>query len=120
MMFIIGMIVFGLLVVDLQSHGPLTQADTTIANDIHTTALQSPPLIRDLMIAGFYLGEHVIVAIGGVLALYYLIKRYWTELCMVVIAWAGEGGIWLFLAQQFNRPRPAFDGPIWNVLPPPS
>ena len=61
------------------------------------------------MIFGFYLGEHVIVAIGAVLVVYFLYKRFWPELAMVLIAWGGEGAIWIVLSQYFDRSRPVFD-----------
>jgi undecaprenyl-diphosphatase len=35
---------------------------------------------------------------------------------MVVIVWAGEGAIWLFLSQYYNRPRPVFDVPVWHQM----
>ena len=37
-------------------------------------------------------------------------------LAMVVIAWAGEGAIWVFLSQYFNRARPVFEVPVWHQM----
>ena len=68
------------------------------------------------MIFGFYLGEHVIVAIGALLAVYFLFRRFWPEFWMVGIAWTGEGGIWLFLSQYYGRPRPIFDVAVWHQM----
>ena len=68
------------------------------------------------MIFGFYLGEHAIVAIGAVLVVYFLYKRFWPELAMVLIAWGGEGAIWVVLSQYFNRPRPTFDISVWRQM----
>jgi undecaprenyl-diphosphatase len=116
---LLGVSLFGVFAVNLQTHGPLIQADTQIVNDLHGVALQSSPFIRAVMIFGFYLGEHAIVAIGAVLALYFLYKRFWPELCMVLIAWAGEGAIWSVLSQYFNRVRPMFDISVWRQMPPP-
>jgi undecaprenyl-diphosphatase len=70
----------------------------------------------DVMIFGFYLGEHIIVVIGVLLAIYFVYKRYWPELVMVVIAWAGEGAIWLYSSNYFNRPRPAFPQEVWHTM----
>jgi membrane-associated phospholipid phosphatase len=116
MMVLLGVSLFGVLAVNLQTHGPLIQADTQIVNDVHEAALQSSPFTRAVMIFGFYLGEHAIVAIGGVLALYFLYKRFWPELSMVLIAWLGEGAIWLVLSQYFNRARPMFDISVWRQM----
>jgi undecaprenyl-diphosphatase len=120
LMVLLGTITFGVIVFNLQTNGPLVQLDLRLANDMHAMALHSPPLIRSVMIFGFYLGEHIIVAIGAFLALYFLYKRFWPELCMVVIAWAGEGGMWLVLSTYFNRPRPMFDVPVWHQMTAPS
>lgn len=116
MMVLLGGSAFGVIAASLQTNGPLTQMDIPVGNAIHAAALQSSPVIRDVMIFGFYLGEHFIVAIGALLALYFLYKRFWPELCMVVIAWAGEGSIWLVLSQYYSRPRPIFDVPVWHQM----
>jgi membrane-associated phospholipid phosphatase len=117
LMILLGGGLFGALAIAFQTHSPLLlQTDTQIVNDLHTVALHSVPIILGLMILGFYLGEHVIVAIGAVLVVYFLYKRYWPELTMVLIAWGGEGGIWLLLSNYFNRPRPVFAVPAWHQM----
>jgi undecaprenyl-diphosphatase len=35
---------------------------------------------------------------------------------MVVIAWAGEGAIWMFLSGVFERSRPVFETPVWHQM----
>ncbi|MEO8393046.1 MAG: phosphatase PAP2 family protein [Chloroflexota bacterium] len=107
---------FLVLSISLQTHAPIMQTDQQISNSIHALALQSSPLMVDIMIFGFYLGEHVIIGIGFVLVVYFLYKRFWPELAMIVIAWGGEGGIWLLLAQHFNRTRPHFDKSVWHLI----
>lgn len=116
LMVLVGGIAFGVIAISLQTKGPLIQVDVPVGNNIHEAALQSSPFIRGVMIFGFYLGEHVIAAIGALLALYFLYKRFWPELCMVVIAWAGEGSIWLVLSQYYGRPRPLFDVSVWHQM----
>jgi membrane-associated phospholipid phosphatase len=116
MLVLLGGLVFALMVINLQTHGPLLQVDTQVANDLHAFALQSSPLMRQIMIFGFYLGEHLIMAIGLILVLYFLYRRFWAGLAMVVIAWAAEGGIWVVLSAYFNRPRPVFDVPVWHQM----
>ncbi len=119
-MVLLGMGVFGLMVVNLQTNGPLIPLDISVANTLHGVALRSGPLIVDMMIFGFYLGEHIIVVIGVLLAIYFVYKRYWPELAMVVIAWAGEGAIWLNTSNYFNRPRPTFSQAVWHTMTVPS
>ncbi|MEP7284250.1 MAG: phosphatase PAP2 family protein [Chloroflexota bacterium] len=118
-MFLLGIGLFSVLAINLQAHGPLIQTDIQISNDVHTFALQSSPFTRTVIGFGFYFGEHFILVIGALLALYFLYKRFWPELSMVVIAWLGEGGIWLRLAEYFNRTRPIFDIAIAPQVPGP-
>ncbi len=108
---------FSILAIALQTHSPfLLQTDTQIANDLHTVALHSIPAILGLAIIGYYLGQEIIVAIGVVLVVYFLYKRYWRELSMVLIAWGGEAGVWLLLSNYFNRQRPVFATPAWHQM----
>jgi len=104
----------------LPTHDSIMQMDTQITDTLHTDALQSSPLLVDVMIFGFYAGEHVIVAIGAVLVVYFLYKRFWPELIMVAIAWGGEGILWFLLADYFNRPRPQFKTEVWHLMTAPS
>jgi membrane-associated phospholipid phosphatase len=116
MLVLLGGLVFGAMALNFQTHGPLLQVDTQVANDLHAIALQSSPVMRQIMIFGFYLGEQGIMAIGLILALYFLYKRFWAGLAMVVIAWAAEGGIWLALSQYYDRARPVFDVAVWHQM----
>ncbi len=72
------------------------------------------------MVSGYYLGQHVIVAIGIVLAAYFVYRRFWPELAMVLIAWAGEGSLWLLLSSHFNRARPVFPEAVYHTMTAPS
>ena len=114
---LIGGGLFTAMAIAVQAHNQfLMQIDTQISNDLHTTALHSLPIILGLTILGYYLGQEIIVAIGVVLVIYFLYKRYWTELWMVLIAWGGEAGIWLLVSNYFNRPRPVFAVPAWHQM----
>ena len=115
-MVLLGGLLFSAMAINLQTHGPLLPVDVQVANDLHTIALQSSPAMREVMIFGFAMGEYVIMAIGLILVLYFLYKRFWSGLSMVVIAWAGEGAIWLILSQYFNRARPVFDVSVWRQM----
>ncbi len=115
-MVLLGGIAFGAIAIQLPGSGPLIQQDIATNNAIHQVALQSSPFIRDVMISGFYIGEQVIVAIGGILGVYFLFTRQWPELGMLVIAWAGEGAIWEILSRAFDRARPVFATPVWHQM----
>ncbi len=116
MMVVLGGLLFGAMAINLQTHGPLLAVDTRVANDLHAIALQSSPAMRDVMIFGFYMGEQVIVVIGVIMTLYFLYKRFWPGLAMVVIAWPAEGAIWLVLSQYYHRARPVFDVAVWHRM----
>jgi undecaprenyl-diphosphatase len=84
-----------------------------MVNDFHVLALKSSPFIVTSMISGYYLGQELLVGIGALMALYFLLKRYWPELIMVLVGWGGETGILLLLSTYFNRPRPEFAVSAW-------
>jgi undecaprenyl-diphosphatase len=116
LMFVLGSILFVALAISLQTQTGMTQTDTQITNSLHVIALQSSPLTVQVMIFGYYTGEEVIVGIAVVLVVYFLHKRYWTELFMVVITWGGESGMWLVTSNYFARARPVFDTPVWHQM----
>lgn len=112
----LGLATFGMIVIQLQTNGPLIQFDYVVNDALHNIALNSSLFIRDIMIFGYYMGQHVIIGIGVVLLVYFVYKHYWPEAAMVVIAWAGEGAMWMFLSGMFERSRPVFDTPIWHQM----
>jgi undecaprenyl-diphosphatase len=116
-MFLLGGLVFGALAYNLDTHGPLLQWDAPVDNSLHAEAISSPVYIKDLMIAGFYVGKQVVSAIGILLGLYFLYKRFWRELAMVALGFGGAGLIWWLLSNYFNRPRPVFNPPLWMIIP---
>ena len=119
MMVLFGGVIFGVVAINLLTNSSLILTDIQIASGIHEQALQSSPFLRGVMISGFYVGEHAIFAIGALAFLYYLFKRYWTELSMVVIAWGGELVILFLLSAYFHRPRPLYSVSVWRDMPSP-
>jgi membrane-associated phospholipid phosphatase len=120
MMVVFGCLIFGILAYQVHINGALTQWELSLGNRMHASALDSPLWIQDSMIAGFYIGLHGYVAIGVLLGIYFLYKRFWKEFLMVAVVYIGEGAIWIFLANVFNRSRPVFDTPIGSDLNYPS
>jgi undecaprenyl-diphosphatase len=119
MMFIIGSLIFTILAINLVNHGPLIQWDLPIAQFFHAIALNSSPLVIDIMIAGYYIGLHGIIVVGVLLGLYFIYKRLWRELVMVAVSLGLSGLFFLFFSHIFKRPRPflLFDKPIWPGSP---
>jgi len=114
---LLGVIIFGVMAWSLQTQQPLIQTDLQITNDLHQTALHSSPFLIALMFGGYYLGEHVIFALGVVFGLYFISKRRWPELSMVVVGWGSELGLLFLSSPYFHRPRPRFDVMLWSQTP---
>ncbi len=114
---VLGALLFGVLAIGVRTRNPqLLQFDVHIVDDFHVLGLNSLPLIRGLMIFGYYLGQEIIVGIGAVLVLYFVYKHFWKELWMVLIAWGGEAAIWLLVSNYFSRPRPVFAVEVWHQM----
>lgn len=114
-MFIVGSLIFGILAYNLVHHGPLLAWDIPLANSLHATALGSPRWVDDIMIAGFYVGDQLVILIGVVLGIYFLCKRYWRELVMLCNGFGVSAIIFRVLSLAFNRTRPVFETPIWHM-----
>ena len=104
-MIIIGIMIFGILAYFLQK-GSLDQWDFDMANRMHTTALASPAWVKNVMLAGYYIGQQGYIATGIILGLYFLFKRFWKEFFMVIVLYIGQGILFLNLTSLFARARP--------------
>jgi membrane-associated phospholipid phosphatase len=105
-LFVIGLIVFGFLAFQLQTNGPMLQLDQQVAEAMQATASKAPGLWVETMTYGFFMGKENLQVLGAILVVYFLYKRYWPELGMVLIGWMGGSVIWTLLIYYFNRPRP--------------
>ncbi len=105
-MILVGGLIFGAFAYDVQTHGPMSQRDPSISNMLHNKAVKAPARIIELLIFGFFVGKELIQVITVILALYFLHKRFWPELAMLLIGLGGGALIWYFLIGIFNRPRP--------------
>ena len=114
-MLVIGSLMFGVLAYNLVHHGPLLAWDVPLANRLHATALASPRWVVDIMIAGFYVGDQLLILIGAVLGIYFLCKRYWRELVMLCNCFGVSAIFFRVLSLAFHRARPVFETPIWHM-----
>ena len=105
-MILVGGLIFGSVTYDVQTHGPRFQKDVSLARDLHYEAVNEPPRIIQLLTFGFFVGRELIQIIAVILALYFLHKRFWPELAMLIIGLGGGALIWYVLMGIFNRPRP--------------
>ena len=106
-MVLVGSLMFGALAYNVWIKGPLLQWDVPVATELHNEAIKEPPRIIELLIFGFFVGKELVQVIAIILALYFLHKRFWRELAMLLVGLGGGAMIWYFLIGIFNRPRPA-------------
>ena len=114
LMFVFGGLVFGALTYNLIANGPLLAWDRTLAITLPAIGLKSPAFVKDLMIAGFYIGKDVITVLDILLTLYFIFRKYWQELAMVTIGWAGSALLFSFLSTFLARARPPTQ--IWIIV----
>ncbi len=114
-MFIIGILVFTLLAINLVANGPLIKMDTSITNTLHNTALSISKGLLNFIKLGWYFGNEGVMILGGLMGVYFIIRRYWKEFWLTLV---GFGGSLLFLALSylFGRHRPVFEVPVAPTL----
>jgi len=105
-MFIGGGLIFGVLAYNVMTHGPLLRWDIPLAQTLHVQATHTPARLIEILIFGFFVGKELVQVIAAILVLYFLHKRFWRELMMVIIGLGGGGLIWYFLTNYFDRHRP--------------
>jgi membrane-associated phospholipid phosphatase len=113
-MVIFGVLAFAGLTYNLFAHGPLLAWDTALANTLPAIGLRSPWFVRYIMAVGFYLGRDVVLVLTILLGFYFLYKRYWQELALVTLGWAGSAIFFFSLSTFIARPRPPTQ--IWITV----
>ena len=115
-MFIVGVLVFTLLAINLKANGPLLKVDTSVTNALHNTALNVSKGMLNFIKLGWTFGNEGVMVLGGLMGLYFIIRRYWKELWMVAVGNIGGPLMFLALSHIFNRHRPAFAVPVAATL----
>jgi membrane-associated phospholipid phosphatase len=105
-MFLVGASLFGAIAYNVWTKGPLLQWDMPLARQFHTQAVTQPARIIELLIFGFFVGKELLQVIVIILSLYFLHKRFWPELAMLLIGAGGGAIIWYSLTGIFDRVRP--------------
>jgi membrane-associated phospholipid phosphatase len=115
-MFIVGVLVFTLLAINLKANGPLLKVDTSVTNSLHNTALNVSKGMLNFIKLGWTFGNEGVMVLGGLMGLYFIIRRYWKELWMVAVGNIGGPLMFLALSHIFNRHRPSFAVPVSTTL----
>ena len=118
LMFLVGSLMFGALAYNVWTKGPLLQWDVPVTTELHNEAVKEPPRIIELILFGFYVGKELVQVFTIILGLYFLHKRFWRELAMLLVGLGGGALIWYYLIGIFNRHRP--DAQIGIVVTDPS
>ena len=106
-MFLVGASFFGAIAYNVWTKGPLLQWDLPLARQMHADAVKQPERIIEILIFGFFVGKELLQVIVIVLSLYFLHKRFWPELAMLLIGAGGGAILWYALTGVFDRLRPA-------------
>ena len=105
-MILIGGLSFAALGYNLLVHGPLLQVDVSVYKDLLAKAQAAPPGVNEIMLFGFFIGKEVVQVIVAILSVYFIYRRFWRELAMLLISSAAGSVLWNFIIAYFARPRP--------------
>jgi membrane-associated phospholipid phosphatase len=106
-MFLIGASLFGAIAYNVSTKGPLLQWDVPLNRQFHAQAVNMPERIIEILAFGFFVGKELLQVIVVILSLYFLHKRFWPELGMLLVGAGGGAIIWSLLIGMFDRVRPA-------------
>ena len=113
-MFLVGGLAFGALTYNLLAQGPLLQWDRTLATILPVIGLQNPATLKPIMNAGYYIGDWGIIGLAILFSIFFLVKRSWQELAMVVLGTVGTTILFESLSNLIGRARPPTQ--IWIIL----
>jgi membrane-associated phospholipid phosphatase len=114
LMFIFGGLLFGALYFNLVTHGPLLQWDKALSTILPAIGLQNAVTLKPIMDAGYYLGGWGVIILALVFGVYFIARRYWQELTMLLIGTAGSTAIFYIISNLVGRIRPPTQ--IWIIL----
>lgn len=105
-LFLVGISLFSLFAFQVWTGGPLLQWDVPLSKQFYSQAINLPDRILEYLIFGFFVGKEFLQVIIIILTMYFLYKRFWPELAMLLIGAGGGAVIWYLLIDIFNRSRP--------------
>jgi len=105
-MVLVGTLIFGAIAYNVSTKGPLLQWDVPLTQQLHAEAVDTPNRIIEILVFGFFVGKELLQVMVVILSLYFIHKRFWPELAMLLIGSGGGALLWSFLIGIFNRARP--------------
>ncbi|MFT3894680.1 MAG: hypothetical protein QM730_23875 [Anaerolineales bacterium] len=97
-MFLVGSFIFGIVAYNLGVNESLAQWDMTIAKLFRTIQKDARWNWMENLLFGCFIGKELVVVIAAILTAYFLHKRFWRELTMLLLGVGGGGLIWYFLS----------------------
>ena len=118
-MLVLGTLAFIALAYSVtMANGPILKWDMAATKALHAQLKNIPPSLVEYVLFGFFAGKEMVIAIGAILSIYFIYKRFWRELAMVLIGLGGGALIWYSFNQYFDRPRPSGQLPILPLTDP--
>jgi undecaprenyl-diphosphatase len=77
-----------------------------LSKQFYSQAVDLPDRILEYLIFGFFVGKEIVQLVILILTMYFLYKKFWSELAMLLIGAGGGAVIWYLLIDIFNRSRP--------------
>src|SRR5512144_2088623 len=87
-LFLFGTLIFGVLAYSLQTNKAFVQWDMGVAQALHTAEPNVPWFLMENLLFGFFLGKEMVIAIGAILAIYFVYKQFWRDLLLVLISFS--------------------------------
>src|SRR5262249_7017588 len=114
----LGALVFAVLAFNVATNGPLLAWDMPIDRALHQWVVQQPPFLLTLLKIAGALGRETAIIVTALVGLYFLLKRQWRPLTLLLTGTIG-GEIWFeVLSRLFDRHRPVWPDPL-DPLPGP-
>jgi undecaprenyl-diphosphatase len=110
-----GGLLFAILALNVRRTGRLWQWDNAACQAMHTRAVRHSPLSRAIMHFSAALGREWALVITLLLGFYWLFRRRWRELAMLVVGVIGGNSWFPVLSRLFNRKRPVFLDPFHTI-----
>lgn len=107
LMILVGGLLFGAIAYNVWTKGPLLQWDVPLSEEMSADAAQAPHRVIEFLIFAFFVGKELLQVIVIILSLYFIHKRLWPELAMLLVGSGGGAVIWYILIGIFERARPA-------------
>lgn len=111
-MVVLGAVLFGFFLWQVETNGPLVAWDQAVVNAIHAWAVHTSPLVKWVMLTGSWIGQSGVIYLGVALGLLWIVQRKWLYVGMLAFGPGLCEGLYQVVGGLVNRHRPVFADPI--------